>query len=137
MDRSGFHHAWKALRLPNGHTLASAGYGAFLVELDADGAVVRKFGGKGQVPDAINPNFYATFQLLGNGDIVAANWQGHGRTHGDSGVQLVEFDSSGAIDWQWSNAKIISSLQGVLVLDGLNTGLLYDERNGPMEPLRK
>jgi hypothetical protein len=132
----GFHHAWKALRLPNGHLLASAGYGAFLVELDATGAVVRKFGAKGETPAAVNPNFYATFQLLPNHHIVVANWQGHGPTHGASGVQLLEFDEAGAVVWQWSEARMISSLQGVLVLDGLDPAVLHDEREGVMAPLK-
>ena len=67
-----FSHAWKAVRLPNGHTFASAGYGAFLIELDAAGKIVRKFGAKGETPEAVNTNFYATFQLLPNGDVVVA-----------------------------------------------------------------
>jgi len=133
----GFKHAWKALRLPNGHIIASAGYGAFMVELDASGAVVRKWGAKGQTPPEVNPNFYATFQLLSNGDIVLANWQGHGKNHGASGKQIIEFNPAGdAIVWEWSDAKIISTLQGVLVLDGLDTSLLYDEREGLMKPLK-
>ena len=130
-----FKHAWKAVRLPNRHLIASAGYGAFMVELDETGAVVRKFGAKGQTPPAVNPNFYATFQVLPNDHVVVANWQGHGPGHGASGVQLLEFDQAGAIVWQWSEAKIISSLQGVLVLDGLNPALLHDERTGVMAPL--
>jgi hypothetical protein len=131
----GFGHAWKAVRLPNGNTLASAGYGGFLVELDPALKIVRKIGGKESVPAAVNASFYATFQLLPNGDVVVANWQGHGPGHGASGVQLVEYDKTGALVWQWSKADIISSLQGILVLDGLNTSLLHDERNGIMEPL--
>ena len=132
----GFRHAWKALRLPNGDTFASAGYGAFLVELDPAGKIVRKFGGKEETPAAVKAGFYATFQLLPNGDVVVANWQGHGPGHGASGVQLLEFDKTGAIVWQWSEADKISSLQGVLVLDGLDTAVLHDERNGIMEPLK-
>jgi hypothetical protein len=132
----GFRHAWKALRLPNGDTFASAGYGAFLVELDPAGKIVRKFGGKEDTPAAVKAGFYATFQLLPNGDVVVANWQGHGPGHGASGVQLLEFDKTGAIVWQWSEADKISSLQGVLVLDGLDTTVLHDERNGIMEPLK-
>ena len=130
-----FSHAWKAVRLANGHTLASAGYGGFMVELDAAKNIVRKFGGKDQVPAAVNSFFFASFQLLPNGDVVVANWQGHGPDHGPSGVQLVEFDKSGAIVWQWSKAELISSLQGLLVLDNLDTALLHDERNGILEPV--
>lgn len=132
---AGFRHAWKAVRLPNGHTLASAGYGAFMVELDDQGRVARRFAAKEQMPAAVNANFYATFQLLRNGHIVLANWQAHGPGHGASGVQLIELDEKSAIVWQWSEAKLISSLQGVLVLDGLERSKLHDERNGVMAPV--
>lgn len=129
----GFYHAWKAVRRASGNTLVSAGYGAFLVELDAAGTVVRKFGGKDRVPAEVNPFFYAMFQLLPNGHIVLANWQGHGEGHGAQGVQLLEFDSAGDITWCWSDSKRISSLQGILVLDGLDTTKLHDERRGVVE----
>jgi hypothetical protein len=131
----GFRHAWKALRLPNGHTLASAGYGAFMVELDARGSVVRKFAAQESMPPAVNANFYAMFQLLPNSHIVLANWQAHGPGHGAEGVQLLELDENAAIVWQWSEADKISSLQGVLVLDGLDTAKLHDEHDGVMAPL--
>jgi hypothetical protein len=121
--------------LPNGNLLVSAGYGAFLVELDPNGKIVRKFGGKEQVPENVRPFFYAMFQLLPNGHVVLANWQGHGPGFGSSGVQLLEFNATGEIVWQWSEARMISSLQGVVVLDGLNTGELHDERDGLMKPM--
>ena len=133
----GFRHAWKAVRLANGHTLASAGFGAFLAELDATGAVVRTVGAKDKLPSAVQPNFYGTFQLLPNGHIVVANWQGHGPGHGDAGVQLIELDQHDRVVWQWSDAKRISSLQGVLVLDGLDLAKLHDERDGFMAPLTR
>jgi hypothetical protein len=131
----GFSHAWKGVRLTNGNTLMSAGYGAFMVEVDKAGTIVRKFGAAGSVPMAVAPFFYGMFQLLKNGNVVVANWQGHGDGHGATGIQLLEFDKTGSLAWQWSKAGIISSLQGVLVLDSLNTALLHDERNGIMEPI--
>jgi hypothetical protein len=131
----GFYHAWKSLRLPNGNLIVTAGYGAFVVELDAAGQILRKFGGTEQVPEKVRPFFYAMFQLLPNGNIVLANWQGHGPGFGSSGVQLLEFNSAGEIVWSWSKADLISSLQGVLVLDGLDISRLHDERNGVMAPL--
>jgi hypothetical protein len=130
----GFYHAWKALRLPNGNLIVTAGYGAFVVELDSEGKVLRKFGGKESVPENVRPFFYAMFQLLPNGNIVLANWQGHGPGFGQSGVQLLEFNPAGELVWSWSKADLISSLQGVLVLDGLDTTKLHDERNGVMQP---
>jgi hypothetical protein len=131
----GFYHAWKSLRLPNGNLIVTAGYGAFVVELAADGKILRKFGGKESVPEEVRPFFYAMFQLLPNGNILLANWQGHGPGFGHSGVQLLEFDSAGEIVWSWSQADLISSLQGVLVLDGLDTSRLHDERGGVMAPV--
>jgi len=131
----GFYHAWKSLRLPNGNLIVSAGYGAFMVELDANGKILRKFGGKESLPEKVRPFFYAMLQLLPNGNIVLANWQGHGLGFGNSGKQLLEFNSAGEIVWSWSKADLISSLQGVLVLDGLDTSKLHDERNGVMQPL--
>ena len=133
----GFYHAWKSLRLPDGHLLVSAGYGAFMVELNAAGEEIRRFGEKTQVPAEVNPFFYAMFQLLENGHVVVANWQGHGPGFGDSGVQLLEFDAGGGIVWKWSDASRISSLQGVLVLDGLDLSKLQDEREGVMRPLSR
>jgi hypothetical protein len=121
--------------MPNGDTLASAGYGAFMVEIAPDGSVVRRFGSAADVPAAVHPHFYAGFQLLPNGDVAVANWQGHGPGHGNSGIQLLEFDRSGAIVWQWSDRPKISSVQAVLVLDGLDAGRLHDERSGVMEPI--
>jgi hypothetical protein len=132
---AGFYHAWKSLRLPNGNLLVTAGYGAFVVELDPAGKVVRKFGGKESVPEPVRPFFYAMFQLLPDGNVVLANWQGHGPGFGNSGVQLLEFNPAGEITWSWSQADLISSLQGVLVLDGLDTMKLHDERHGVMQPL--
>ena len=130
----GFYHAWKSLRLPGGNLMVTAGYGAFVVELDPAGKIIRKFGNKESVPEKVRPFFYAMFQLLPDGNIVLANWQGHGPGFGNSGVQLLEFNSTGEIVWTWSKAELISSLQGVLVLDGLDTTKLHDERNGIMQP---
>ena len=131
----GFYHAWKSLRLQNGNLIVTAGYGAFVVELDQNGKILRKFGGKECVPENVRPFFYAMFQLLPNGHIVLANWQGHGPGFGRSGVQLLEFNTAGEIIWSWSKVDLISSLQGVLVLDGLDTTRLHDERSGIMQPL--
>lgn len=131
----GFYHAWKAVRRPDGHLLISAGYGAFLVELDESGREVRRWGGPGGLPESFRPLFFAMFQCLPNGNIVLANWQGHGEDHGASGVQLIEFAPGGEVVWTWSRAERISSMQGILVLDDLDIRKLHDEREGLMVPM--
>ena len=129
-------HMWKAVRLDNGNIFLSGGYGAFMAEVNSQGAIVRKFGAAPQ-PAGVKPYFYGMFQLLTNGDCVVANWQGHGAGHDTAGkvLELLEFDPTGTIVWSWNKAALISSLQGVLVLDSLNTNLMYDDRNGIMTPL--
>jgi len=130
-----FSHAWKAVRLSNGNILSSGGYGPFMVELNPAGKVIRKFGTKEELPAEVEVNFYATFQLLANGNIVICNWEGHGDGHGAKGIQIFELDNAGKIVWKWSDSKIISSMQGVMILDGVDTKVLNDERNGIVAPI--
>jgi hypothetical protein len=73
--------------------------------------------------------------LLPNGNIVLANWQGQSPGFGNSDVQLLEFNPAGEIVWSWNKPGLISSLQGTLILDGLDTSKLHDERDGVMQPL--
>ncbi len=112
----GFLHAWMPHRFADGSTLVSAGYGAFLARFDAQGALVQTFGGVGTVPDEVAPFFYATFQVVEEGRVVAANWQDHGPGNGAKGRQLVEFAADGTYRGGWSDPQRISSLQGILVL---------------------
>lgn len=131
-----FEHMWKAIKIPNGNILASGGYGPFIAEITPDGKILKKIGERSKMPEEFCVRFYATFQLLPNNNIVVTNWQGHGPNNGKKGIQLFEINSNGEVVWQWSNAKIISSLQGVLILDGLDTKLLHDERNGILEQIK-
>jgi hypothetical protein len=138
----GFNHAWKANRLANGNIIMSAGYGltlkkgsSFMIELDPQGNVVRKFGAKNQVQSDVNPYFYGLFQVLTNGNIVVANWQGHKAGHNYSGRQIVEFNKNNEIVWSWSDRAFVSSIQAVFVLDGLDTMKFHDERNGIVAPI--
>lgn len=112
----GFEHAWKAERQADGTTLVAAGYGAFMARFDADGKLAGTFGGRDSVPAAVAPFFYASFQVLADGRILVANWQGHGAENGHKGRQLLEFDAAGRLLDSWSDTARISSLQGILVL---------------------
>jgi hypothetical protein len=111
----GFRHAWMAHRYTDGTTLVSGGYGPFFAVFARDGALVRTFGAKDQVPAEVSPNFYASFEFLDRG-MVVANWQGHGPANGAKGRQLVFFGPDGEYQGSWSDPERISSLQGILVL---------------------
>jgi hypothetical protein len=112
----GFEHAWMAMRQPDGTTLVSGGYGAFMARFDTTGRLTATFGGRGSVAEGVQPFFYASFQILPDGGVLVANWQGHGPDNGSKGRQLLEFDAGGALRASWSDPQRISSLQGILLL---------------------
>jgi hypothetical protein len=132
----GTKHSYKGVRLPNGNTLASGGYGAFIVEVKPSGEVVRKCGGKGTDPK-VNPHFCADFQLLKNGNIVMANWLGHGKDSATKGCQLVEYDPRGKVVWTWKNPELCGSLVGIVILDDVDTKVLNTDMNGVVGPAAK
>ena len=109
-------HVYMSEELPNGSLLASAGYGGFFVERDKDGNIVRKVGGK-PGPEGVGINFFASIQVLKNGNIVVANWTGHGANDSEKGVQILEYDSSGNIVWRWHDPKNAGSIHNVVVLE--------------------
>jgi len=127
-------HAWQALRVANGKTLVSAGYSKNFQLFSADGKLTDTISG----PADVKPNFYAGFQILANGNYVVTNWQGHGGKFGSTGVQLLEYNPSGQLVWKWQqDAAKFSSLQGVIVLDGLDLNLLHiEDSNGKLVPVK-
>jgi hypothetical protein len=112
----GFLHAWKPHQLPSGDLLVSGGYGAFMARFSAQGQEIQTFGRVDQVPQEIQPNFYANFDLDSQGNIYVANWQGHGPDNGSKGRQLLCFSPAGEFMDSWSYGKNISSFQGVLLV---------------------
>ncbi|HEX3019734.1 MAG TPA: hypothetical protein VHP36_05510 [Chitinispirillaceae bacterium] len=133
---------YMAIRLPDGTTLISNGYGGQIVRADQKGTIIRKFPtetDKKSDPEfwsKARPNFFAGFQILRNGNIVVSNWQGHGTGYGSSGYQLIEIDSAFCkiVAYWKQDALLISSLHHVLVIDDLDTKLLYSDRDGFLQP---
>lgn len=127
-------HAWQAGRLKNGHTLVSGGYSANFQEFDQKGAFVDSISG----PPAVHPHFFAGFQILKNNNRVVANWQGHGPDHGASGIQILEYSPNGKLIWSWKqDPQKQSSIQGVLVLDGLDLNQLHvEDDQGRLAPVK-
>jgi outer membrane protein assembly factor BamB len=127
-------HSWQALRLADGRTVVSSGYAGNLQVFDAGGTLIKTISG----PEEVHPNFYAGLQILPNGDMVVANWQGHGPTHGASGMQVLEYAPDGKLVWSWKQdpAKY-SSLQGVIILNGLDLKLMHiEDANGVLAPVK-
>jgi hypothetical protein len=128
---AGAKHVWKAVRLANGNTAISTGYGATLVIYDSAGKLLQTIGGATQ-PNAaqIAPWFYADFHVMPNGDFFLVNSQAD-RTM-DNSVQLLEYDTSGALVWQQKQPMGVRTLEEAIVMDGLDTTKLYVEPQGQL-----
>jgi outer membrane protein assembly factor BamB len=117
-------HAWQAMRIKGGETVVATGFAGSLQFFNSKGELVKKIGGQTEV----SPHFFAGFQILSNGNYVVTNWQGHGPAFGDKGIQLLEFNVNGDLVWSYKqDPSKFSSLQGVIVLDGLNIEKLHTE----------
>jgi hypothetical protein len=117
-------HAWEALRLASGDVLIAGGYAASLQIFGPDEQLKQTITGG----DGAMPFFFADVQVMPGGSYVVANWQGHGTGLGEKGLQVLEYDSTGKLIWSWKqDASFVSSLQHLIVLDGLDVEKLQVE----------
>ncbi|HVZ73727.1 MAG TPA: hypothetical protein VHJ20_15210 [Polyangia bacterium] len=130
---SGWGHIWEPILLgpppavaaqtakwKSGDTLLCTAFGASCDIIDGTTHKVTYRYGTKQMPDAatIKPNFFSEFELLPNGNVLTSNWQGHGPGNGNSGIQVLEFDPTGKVVWEYKqDPKLFSSIQGVMMLD--------------------
>lgn len=135
-DSVNANHVWKVLRMADGRTVASTGYGKSLVVISAQDEITQIIGGKDQPgKDNIEPNFYAGFHVLENGHFVCTNWQAHGSGHGDEGIQILEYDETGTLVWSYKNPAMYSSVHNIIILDDLDLSLLHTETSGYIRPV--
>jgi hypothetical protein len=128
-------HNYQVLELPNKNLLVADGYGAAIEELDGTGKPLRKLGGQ-PGPAGLLMNFFAGMQVLKTGHIVVCNWTGHGATDSDKAPQLLEFDTTGKVVWQWHDPQRAGTLHGIIVLDGLDTNVLHSDTSSVLAPAK-
>jgi len=107
---------YKAVRMPCGNTLVSTASAVQIVEIDAAGKIVNSVGGKKSHPDLLLDCF-SGFDTLKNGNVVVANWLGHGNQ--GKGKHLIEFDRKNKVIWTWGDHKTAKVLTNMLLLDEL------------------
>jgi hypothetical protein len=130
----------KVLRTLPDRVVVSTGYAASLVIIDtAHAAVLQTIGGKAQPEPTglrrpLSPHFFSGYQILASGDILIANWQGHGPSHGPDGYQVLMYSARGELLWTFDQTEYprMTSLNNVIALDGLDTSRLHDERTGTL-----
>jgi hypothetical protein len=128
--------AYQTVRLPSGNLLVCGGYDPRMFEVDLEGKVVKMIGPRqaGQEKD-LGLHLLAGFQILKNGHIVVSNWSGHGAEDSRKGVQIVEFDPQGEVVWTWHDPERAGSIDGLIVLDELDTGVLNDDVSSVLGPV--
>ena len=102
--------------MAKGNYLASSGYGACLLEFTPEGTLVRKIAGRDSIP-GLDLNFFASAEILKNGNMVVSHWTGHGRADSKKAPQLLEFDPEGNVVWQWHDAERAGSLHGIAIVE--------------------
>ena len=123
---------WCARR--TGHYLFSGGYAKGNFELAADGRCLHAFAVT--QPSGLESYYYSGFQLLANGHVVQANWNGHNDSDYRHGLKLFEFDEKGNTVWSWIAPKEqVGSITAFIILDGLDPALPHDDATGVMEPM--
>ena len=109
-------YVYMVKELANGNLVATSGFGGALVELNKEGKIIRKVGGK-PGPEEVGIHFFASVDVLKNGNFFVANWTGHGANDSEKGVQLIEYNSAGDIVWRWHDAKSAGSIHNAIVIE--------------------
>ncbi len=118
---------FKAVELAEGKVLVSCGPGGrTLREVERSGDVRIVLDGQ-----ALPEGSFCGFQRLANGDVMVANWLGHGAQH--DGMVFFQYDAAGNVVWRFGRKG--SSFVEVIVLDGLDTTQLHAQwTNGVVAP---
>jgi sugar lactone lactonase YvrE len=124
-------HFYHVAKRADGGYYGACGYSGCAVSLDAKGAVLQRF-------DHPTRYFFAGLQVLTNGNLVVANWSGHGRDdarNAQKGPQIVEFAPDGKVVWTFYDPDKLGSIHHAVILDELDTALPYDEVGGRFVPM--
>ncbi len=122
-------NAYMAVRKPDGNTLVSGGYATALFEYASDGTLLRET--TARQPQGLRNWFYGGLQILGNGHVVFANWNGHNEKDFNPGWRIIEVDQDGNVVWFWDGlAENAGSINSILVLDHLDASVLNDDVSG-------
>jgi hypothetical protein len=108
---------FKAVEIDSERVLVSSGPGGRTIrEIDHTGKVLKTLDGA-----ALKEGAFCGFHRLKNGNLVVANWLGHGSNHDWQG--LFEYDAQGKVVWSFGVKQ--SSFVEVIVLDGLDTQAIH------------
>jgi hypothetical protein len=124
-------HAWMGVMVGTNRVF-TCGYNQTLQIFNSSGTHQQSITG----PSNVGPYFYSGFQVMPNGHYVVANWQDHSPNF-KNGTQILEYDSSGNLVWSLAKlGDLFYSVQGIIVLNGLDTSKLHvEDQNGVLSPV--
>jgi hypothetical protein len=107
--------AYSVFPRAGGGVWASNGAPSEVLEYDQAGQILSKVGGKSAHP-GLGLDFFSGFERLPNGNIVAANWQGHVASPAQDTPHLVEFNPANELVWKWGNQDVARQITNTLIL---------------------
>lgn len=107
--------AYSVFPRAGGGVYATTGAPSTIVEIDNGGQVVSQVGGK-DVHPGLGLDFFSGFEILPNGNFVAANWQGHVASPDPNTPHLVEFTPDNQLVWKWGNQTVARQITNTLMI---------------------
>jgi hypothetical protein len=107
-------NAYKALPRQEGGFWVTGGYAEALYAYSTEGEILKTF--EAQQPGKLKNHFYGGLCVQSNGNLMVANWTGHGANDGQKGWQVIEFDATGKVVWYLHDPVSYGSISGIDLL---------------------
>lgn len=107
-------NAYKAIPRKEGGIWVGGGYAETLYAYSDDGQVLKTF--QAQQTDGLKNHFYGGLVEQANGNVMVANWTGHGANDSKTGWQVIEFDSEGQVVWHLHDPIAYGSISGIDII---------------------
>lgn len=107
-------NAYKAVPRKQGGIWVGGGYAEALYAYSDDGQVLKTF--QAQQPDGLKNHFYGGLAEQANGNLMVANWTGHGANDSKTGWQVIEFDAEGKVVWHLHDPVAYGSISGIDII---------------------
>lgn len=107
---------YQAIPMSNGNILATTGGTCSVVEIDPDKEIVWQAGKVNDENEDERLLWFSGFDTLANGNVVVANWNGHG--HEGDGPHIVEIDRDNNVVWTWEDHVMAKTITNLIMIDG-------------------
>ena len=107
-------NAYKAIPRKDGGIWVGGGYAETLYAYSDDGTVLKTF--QAQQPAGLKNHFYGGLVEQANGNVMIANWTGHGANDSKTGWQVIEFDAQGKVVWNLHDPVAYGSISGIDII---------------------